>query len=52
MLIRDAILREQQRGGQVFFVHNRVETISVLNERLSQLVPEARFEFAHGQMTE
>lgn len=52
VLVRDALIRELQRGGQSFFVHNRVETIAVVCERLAQLVPEARFEFAHGQMSE
>lgn len=50
--IRDAILRELQRGGQVFFIHNKVKTIQGITDRLKLLVPEARFEFAHGQMTE
>ncbi len=50
--IRDAILREISRGGQVFFVHNRVQSIIGLTERLKLLVPEARFEYAHGQMSE
>ncbi len=50
--IRDAILREISRGGQVFFVHNRVQSIIGITERLKVLVPEARFEYAHGQMSE
>ena len=50
--IRDAILREIERGGQVFFIHNKVKTIAGVTDRLKLLVPEARFEFAHGQMTE
>jgi transcription-repair coupling factor (superfamily II helicase) len=49
-LIRDAILRELRRGGQVFFVHNRVQTIHAMAERLGRLVPEARITVAHGQM--
>src|SRR5262245_29801719 len=49
-LIRDAILREIDRGGQVFFLHNRVETIDRLALKLAELVPEARFAVAHGQM--
>ncbi|MGH7857669.1 MAG: transcription-repair coupling factor, partial [Candidatus Binatia bacterium] len=49
-LIREAILRELGRGGQVFFVHNRVETIDRITRRLTELVPEARFAVAHGQM--
>ncbi len=51
-LIRLAILRELDRGGQVFFVHNRVETIYAEKQRLEQLVPEATFAVAHGQMPE
>jgi transcription-repair coupling factor (superfamily II helicase) len=51
-LIRDAIIRELRRGGQVFFLHNRVQNIALQTARLAELVPEARFEFAHGQMTE
>jgi transcription-repair coupling factor (superfamily II helicase) len=49
-LIREATLRELARGGQVFFVHNRVETIDKAAVRLRELVPEARFGVAHGQM--
>jgi transcription-repair coupling factor (superfamily II helicase) len=49
-LIRDAILREIERGGQVFFLHNRVETIDRLALKLSDLIPEAKMAVAHGQM--
>ncbi len=49
-LIRDAILRELERGGQVFFLHNRVETIDRLALKLADLVPEAKMGVAHGQM--
>ncbi|PIQ77288.1 transcription-repair coupling factor [Candidatus Peregrinibacteria bacterium CG11_big_fil_rev_8_21_14_0_20_46_8] len=49
-LIREAILREIQRGGQVYFLHNRVQTIDGLADRLRQLVPEARFGVAHGKL--
>jgi transcription-repair coupling factor (superfamily II helicase) len=49
-LIRDAILRELERGGQVFFLHNRVETIDRLALKLAELVPEAKMAVAHGQM--
>jgi transcription-repair coupling factor (superfamily II helicase) len=49
-LIRDAILRELERGGQVFFLHNRVETIERLAMKLTDLVPEAKIAVAHGQM--
>ncbi|MEO8625126.1 MAG: transcription-repair coupling factor, partial [Candidatus Limnocylindrales bacterium] len=51
-LVRDAILRELDRGGQVFFVHNRVETIEAQAEQLRQLLPQARILVAHGQMAE
>ncbi len=51
-LIRETILREVDRGGQVFFVHNRVQGIQVIAQRLQRLVPEATFAVAHGQMAE
>jgi transcription-repair coupling factor (superfamily II helicase) len=51
-LIRDAINRELDRGGQVFFVHNRVETIESAAERVRRLVPRARVAIGHGQMAE
>jgi len=51
-LIRQAILRELQRGGQVFFVHNRVQTIDAQADFLRQLVPEAKVTVGHGQMGE
>jgi transcription-repair coupling factor (superfamily II helicase) len=51
-LVRAAILREIDRGGQIFFVHNRVQTINTMLKRLERLVPEARFAIAHGQMHE
>lgn len=51
-LVRQAILRELDRGGQTFFVHNRVMTIEGMKRRLEHLVPEARFAVAHGQMAE
>ncbi|GAA0781796.1 transcription-repair coupling factor [Hathewaya limosa] len=51
-LIRDAIMREIARNGQVFFVYNRVETIRDMSVYLSNLIPEARIAIAHGQMTE
>jgi len=51
-LIRRAILRELERGGQVFFVHNRVQTIGAMRNQLAKLVPEARIAVAHGQMVE
>ena len=51
-LIRDAILREIGRGGQVYFLYNRVRSIASFYERLRALVPEARVGVAHGQMRE
>jgi len=51
-LVRQAILREIERGGQVFFVHNRVQTIHGMKQHLQKLVPEARIGVAHGQMPE
>ena len=51
-LIRDALLREISRGGQVYFVHNEVETIEKLAADISALVPMARVRHAHGQMRE
>ncbi len=50
-LIRQAVLRELDRGGQIFFVHNRIRTIDVMRERLEHIVPEARIVIAHGQMS-
>lgn len=49
-VIREAILRELNREGQVFFLHNRVRTIDRLRDRLQRLVPEARIGVGHGQM--
>lgn len=51
-LIRSAILQELARGGQVFFVHNRVESIEKMADQLRALVPEATLAVAHGQMGE
>ena len=51
-LVRQSILRELERGGQVFFVHNRVQTINAMRMHLEKLVPEARIAIAHGQMPE
>ncbi len=50
--IREALLRELKRGGQVFFLHNEVETIAHRASKLAELVPEARIAIAHGQMPE
>jgi transcription-repair coupling factor (superfamily II helicase) len=51
-LIRQAVLRELNRDGQIFFVHNRIHDIQALARRLSQIVPEARIGVGHGQMPE
>jgi transcription-repair coupling factor (superfamily II helicase) len=51
-LIREACLRELKRGGQIYFLHNAVETIDQRRRLLGDLVPEARIEIAHGQMPE
>ena len=51
-LVRQAILRELERGGQIFFVHNRVHTIDAMRAHLEKLVPEARIDIGHGQMLE
>ncbi len=51
-LVRQAILRELERGGQIFFVHNRVHTIDAMRMHLEKLVPEARIAIGHGQMLE
>ncbi len=51
-IIREAILREMERNGQVFFVHNRVQRIGWVARELEKLVPEARIGIAHGQMPE
>lgn len=51
-LVREAIVRELDRGGQVFFVHNRVQSISAVYNHLQNLVPEARIGIGHGQLPE
>ena len=51
-IIREAVLRELNRGGQVYFLHNEVDTIENMRERLVKLVPEARIVIGHGQMNE
>lgn len=51
-LIRDAIMRELRRGGQVFFVHNRVKSIDAMADFLRRLVPQAKVGVGHGQMPE
>jgi transcription-repair coupling factor (superfamily II helicase) len=50
--IREAVLRELKRGGQVYFLHNEVETIQNRRDKLTELLPEARIAVAHGQMPE
>ena len=52
LLVREAILRELERNGQVFFVHNRVQSIALVASKLESLAPEARIAIAHGQMPE
>ncbi|MDP2829923.1 MAG: transcription-repair coupling factor [Sulfuricellaceae bacterium] len=51
-VIREAVLRELKRGGQIYFLHNEVETILNMQEKLVKLLPEARIEVAHGQLRE
>jgi transcription-repair coupling factor (superfamily II helicase) len=51
-LVRQAAVRELERGGQIFFVHNRVQTIGAMHSHLEKIVPEARIAIAHGQMPE
>ncbi|HEX9012385.1 MAG TPA: TRCF domain-containing protein, partial [Anaerolineaceae bacterium] len=51
-LVRQAVVRELERGGQVFFVHNRVQTIEGMQRHLRNLIPEARIGVGHGQMPE
>ncbi len=51
-LVREAVLRELRRGGQVYYLHNEVETIEHAHDRLAKLLPEARIAVAHGQMRE
>ncbi|MDP6446065.1 MAG: transcription-repair coupling factor, partial [Pirellulaceae bacterium] len=51
-LIRNAVMRELNRGGQIFFVHNRVNDIELIKQRLEHIVPEASIRIGHGQMPE
>jgi len=51
-LIREAIIREMERNGQVFFIHNRIYNISAVAEKLRSLVPEAKISVAHGRLQE
>ncbi len=52
VVIKEACLREIRRGGQVYFLHNEVRTIQKMREQLQALIPEARIEIGHGQMSE
>ncbi len=52
VIIREACLREIKRGGQIYFIHNRVEDIGRIEEKLAKLVPEASIRIGHGQMPE
>ena len=51
-IIREAIVRELKRGGQVYFVYNRVQTIDKIRQRLTEILPDAEIKTAHGQMPE
>ncbi|MDQ2688437.1 MAG: hypothetical protein M3Y28_11290, partial [Armatimonadota bacterium] len=51
-LVREVVLRELDRGGQIYFLHNRIESISHVAEKIRRLVPTARVQIAHGQMHE
>ncbi|MEK9629013.1 MAG: transcription-repair coupling factor [Nitrospinota bacterium] len=51
-VIRDAIMREIDRGGQIFFVHNKIHSIPSIAELIRKLVPKARIDIAHGQLPE
>ncbi|HEU4708168.1 MAG TPA: transcription-repair coupling factor, partial [Methylophilaceae bacterium] len=51
-IVREAAMREFKRGGQVYFLHNEVDTIFVMKERLEKMLPEARIGIAHGQLRE
>ena len=51
-LVKEAVLRELKRGGQVYFLHNEVETIEQMREKLAKLLPEARIAVGHGQLPE
>lgn len=50
LVLREAVLREMERGGQLFFVHNRIQSIHRMAETIASLVPQARVGVAHGQM--
>ena len=50
-VVREAIIKELERGGQVFYIYNRVEDIALKADEISRLVPEAKVSYAHGRMT-
>src|SRR5690606_36378889 len=50
-VIREAILRELDRGGQIYYLHNRIETLFKEADKLRRLVPQARIRVGHGQMS-
>lgn len=51
-IVREAVLREMKRNGQVFFLHNRIDDIDKVVSRLEELIPEAKIEYIHGRMSE
>ena len=51
-VIRDAVLREMERGGQVYYLYNKVDTIDQKVSELQELIPEASIGYVHGQMSE
>jgi transcription-repair coupling factor (superfamily II helicase) len=51
-IVREAVMREFKRGGQVYFLHNEVDTIENMRSQLNELVPEARISVGHGQLPE
>src|SRR5690606_2119707 len=51
-VVQEAISREMSRGGQVYYVHNRISTLPAVAKQLRQLVPDAEIAVAHGQMSE
>lgn len=52
LMLREAVLKEVERGGQVYYVHNRIEDIDTVTSSLAQRMPRVRFAYAHGQMAE
>ncbi|PWT40733.1 helicase-related protein, partial [Limosilactobacillus reuteri] len=51
-IVREAVLREMKRNGQVFFLHNRIDDIDKVVSQLEELIPEAKIEYIHGRMSE